>query len=108
MKNNRTMICVSLYRLFGRYCGRIPAWTLYGSNRTMVVIAHTDDDVTKYGFRAIYQVSYYTPSLKIYWLIVAKNNGHASGFSLKYSYYNFLKIYWLILVKYIIDMLCRL
>ena len=44
-------------RLYGRYCGRLPAWTLYGSNRTIVVIAHTDDDVTKYGFRAVYQVS---------------------------------------------------
>ena len=104
------MICVSLCRLFGRYCGRIPAWTLYGSNRTMVVIAHTDDDVTKYGFRAVYQVSYTYPHLKTYWLIIAKNNGHAMdticlnceeiithhawdmlvGF-LKYSYYNFLK-----------------
>ena len=64
------MICISLYRLFGRYCGRIPAWTLYGSNRTMVVIAHTDDGVTKYGFRAIYQVSYRTRTL----LTLAKNN----------------------------------
>lgn len=43
-------------RKYGRYCGRIPAWTLYGTNTSMTVIAHTDYDVEKYGFRAVYQV----------------------------------------------------
>lgn len=44
-------------RKFGRYCGKIPAWTLYGTNRTIFVQAVTDADVAKYGFRAVYQVS---------------------------------------------------
>ena len=43
-------------RSWGKFCGRIPRFTLYGATNQMMITAKTDGYIGKYGFRAVYQV----------------------------------------------------
>ncbi|ELT92799.1 hypothetical protein CAPTEDRAFT_228056 [Capitella teleta] len=42
--------------VYGRYCGRLDKFTIYGTSRYMMIKAHSDGEIGKKGFRAVYQV----------------------------------------------------
>ena len=44
-------------RSYGKYCGRIDRFTIYGTTKKMMITAHTDGEIGKKGFRAVYQVT---------------------------------------------------
>lgn len=43
--------------VYGRYCGRLDKFTIYGTSRYMMIKAHSDGEIGKKGFRAVYQVT---------------------------------------------------
>ena len=42
--------------LVGKLCGRLARFMIYSTSREVLVAASTDSTVSKYGFRAVYQV----------------------------------------------------
>lgn len=58
-------------KTYGKYCGRMDRIVVYGSGTQMMVVAHTDSEIGKRGFRAVYQVcSLLTPPYTIFILCI--------------------------------------